>query len=68
MDYVDAIASNDSLTTPTKDWSWVDPERDPYTREEVGTSVTQFQSATNVENAPSSEKSDRKGSWINDIP
>ena len=26
VDYVDAIAANDSATTPTKDWSWVSPE------------------------------------------
>ena len=35
-EYVDAIAAANSLTTPTKDWSWVNPENDPYTRVEVG--------------------------------
>ena len=67
VDYVDAIAANDAATTPTKDWSWVMPEADPYTRVDVGGSATEFGSATNVANAPSSEKLIGRD-WINDIP
>ena len=66
VDYVDEIAAS-SLTTPTKDWSWVNPEEDPYTRVEIGTAGNQFSTATNVENAPSSEKLIGRD-WINDIP
>ena len=66
-EYVDAIEAADTLTTPTKDWSWVDPEADPYTRSAVGQAITQFMSATNVENAPSSEKLIGR-TWISDIP
>ena len=33
--YVDAMGG-DSVTTPTKDWSWVNPEVDPYERHAVG--------------------------------
>ena len=65
--YLDAISANDSLTTPTKDWSWVDPQADPYTRPTVANSTMQFGSATNVENAPSSEKLIGR-EWIFDIP
>ena len=67
VDYVDAIAAQGTPTTPTKDWSWVTPEADPYTRVAVGTAHNQFGSATNVENAPSSEKLIGRD-WINDIP
>ena len=66
-EYVDAIVANNSATTPTKDWSWVNPEMDPYTRVAVDTAINQFQSATNVENAPSSEKLIGR-TWIGDIP
>ena len=65
--YLDEITANDSLTTPTKDWSWVNPENDPYTRVGVSTADMQFGSATNVENAPSSEKLIGR-TWIDDIP
>ena len=66
-EYVDAIAADDTATTPTKDWSWVQPNSDPYTRVDVGTAPTEFGSATNVENAPSSDNLiGRK--WISDIP
>ena len=65
--YLDAIAADDGLTLPTKDWSWVNTESDPYTRVEVGDAVTVFGNATNVENAPVS--SDLIGrEWIDDIP
>ena len=66
-EYVDAIAADDQFTTPTKDWSWVNPEDDPYTREDVSGAASQFGSATNVENAPSSAKLIGR-EWINDIP
>ena len=65
--YVDAITANDALTTPTKDWSWVRSEVDPYTRVEITGAVMQFMNATNVENAPSSEKLIGRA-WIGDIP
>ena len=67
VDYVDAIVAHDAATTPTKDWSWVGPENDPYTRVVVGSAGTQFMNATNVENAPSSEKLIGRA-WIDDIP
>ena len=62
--YVDAMT--DSIALPTKDWSWVTPEMDPYTRVEVGSASATFGSATNVANAPSSEKLIGRD-WINDI-
>ena len=67
LDYVDAITATSSLTTPTKDWSWVNPENDPYTRVIVGSAATQFGSATNVEDAPTSKKLIGR-EWIYDIP
>ena len=66
-EYVDAIATSNSVINPGKDWSWVNPEDDPYTRHEVGEAGNQFGSATNVENAPSSAKLIGR-EWINDIP
>ena len=66
-EYVDAIVANDGLTTPTKDWSWVNPEPDPYERVAVGTANMQFGSATNVENAPTSEQLIGR-TWIDAIP
>ena len=67
LDYVDAISADTSGTTPTKDWSWVNPEADPYTRVAVSGASTQFGSATNVEDAPSSKKL-LGGAWIENIP
>ena len=65
VDYVDAFGNYSG--TPTKDWSWVDPETDPFTRHNTGGSITGFENATNVENAPST--ADLIGrDWINDIP
>ena len=65
--YVDAMSEGSGVATPTKDWSWVNPEPDPFTRHTVSDSTTRFSSATNVENAPSSAKLIGRG-WINDIP
>ena len=65
--YVDAMGGDNSVTLPTKDWSWVKPEDDPYTRVDVSNSGAQFGVATNVANAPSSEKLIGRD-WINDIP
>ena len=65
--YVDAITAANALTTPTKDWSWVRPETDPYERVMVSGAVMQFGSATNVENAPSSEKLIGRA-WVSEIP
>ena len=66
--YVDAfINTGTPLALPGKDWSWVDPETDPFERRPVGTSISVFGSATNVENAPGSAKLIGR-SWLNDIP
>ena len=65
--YVDAFGGNTPIATPTKDWSWVDPEADPYTRHIVSGSLTGFSMATNVENAPGSAKLVGR-SWLNEIP
>ena len=63
-DYVDAFIS--TIPLPTKDWSWVDPEADPFTRHTVMAASVGFNSATNVENAPSS--ADLIGNWKASIP
>ena len=65
-EYVDAFAGNTPIN-PTKDWSWVDPEADPYTRAAVGSAAGGFMNATNVENAPTSAKLIGRD-WLNDIP
>ena len=63
--YVDAMGT---LSLPTKDWSWVQPEEDPYLRVEVGMAGTQFAAATNVApTAPSTEKLIGRA-WISEIP
>ena len=63
--YVDAMGT---LSLPTKDWSWVEPENDPYTRVAVSGSAMLFGAATNVApTAPSSEKLIGRD-WINEIP
>ena len=64
VQYVDAMGS--SISLPTKDWSWVDSEMDPFTRKTVGVSASTFGSATNVENAPVSDKLIGRA-WIDDI-
>ena len=64
-EYVDAIAENGSVAT--KDWSWVMPETDPYTRTNTVDAAQGFNNATNVEDAPSTDKLIGRG-WIADIP
>ena len=65
-EYVDAMSTG--VTLPTKDWSWVVPENDPYTRVGVSNSATQFGAATNVvSTAPSTDKLIGRG-WIDEIP
>ena len=64
-EYLDAVAANGS--TPTKDWSWVMPETDPYTRTNTVDAAQGFNNATNVENAPGTDKLIGRG-WIADIP
>ena len=64
--YVDAIAVFDGALA-TKDWSWVDPEPDPFTRSDTATAGMGFNMATNVENAPTSAKLIGRD-WLNDIP
>ena len=63
--YVDAFGV-DSIALPTKDWSWVNPEVDPFTRHSVGNAYNGFENATNVEDAPSS--ADLIGNWKDSIP
>ena len=67
VDYVDVFNASDQIGTPTKDFSWVDPEPDPFTRGTVTIAASQFMNATNVEDAPAT--ADLLGrAWINDIP
>ena len=63
--YVDAIAEDGSIAT--KDWSWVDPEADPFTRSNVNDAAQEFMNATNVENAPGSATLIGRA-WLRDIP
>ena len=63
--YVDAF-SNSTVNLPTKDWSWVNPETDPYTRNDVGDSAQGFNNATDVETAPGTDRLISR-SWIRDI-
>ena len=65
-EYVDAMGANDGAT-PTKDWSWVDVDNAALPRLPVNTSNMGFESATNVEDAPTSEKLVGRA-WIPDIP
>ena len=65
-EYVDAFSPS-TVNLPTKDWSWVNPETDPFERRPVGTSISVFGTATNVESAPSSAKLIGRD-WISDIP
>ena len=65
-EYVDAIATFDGALA-TKDWSWVSPEMNPYTRVPVSNAGAQFGTATNVEDAPSSVKLIGRD-WLSDIP
>ena len=64
-EFLDAVAQNGS--TATKDWSWVMPETDPYTRTNTVDAAQGFNNATNVEDAPSSAKLVGR-EWISDIP
>ena len=64
-EYLDAIVDNGS--TPTKDWSWVMPETDPYTRTNTVDAAQGFNNATNVEDAPGTDKLIGRG-WLQDIP
>ena len=65
-DYVDAFGAT-GVNLPTKDFCWVNPQNDPFTRLSVGGAGQGFMNATNVENAPSSAKLIGRD-WINDIP
>ena len=64
--YVDAF-SDDVVLFPTKDWFWINLAVDPPVRVPVGNAVSHFASATNVEDAPTSDKLIGRA-WINDIP
>ena len=64
VQYVDAMAADD-VNTPSKDWSWVNPTT--AARNDVGGAANGFGSATDVENAPGSDKLIGRG-WIRDIP
>ena len=64
VQYVDAMGA-DGVNTPSKDWSWVNPTT--AARNDVGGAANGFGSATNVEDAPGSDKLIGRG-WIRDIP
>ena len=66
LQYVDAMGET-GIATLTKDWSWVDPEADPFTRHDAADAAQGFNNATNVEDAPGSAKLIGRG-WIRDIP
>ena len=64
--YVDAMAA-DAVDPPAKDWSWVNPEADPFTRHDAANAGDGFKDATNIETAPNSGKLIGRG-WLSDIP
>ena len=64
-DYMDYFA--DGALTPSKDWSWVNPETDPPSRTTADMWAAGFNQATNVEDAPTSGKLIGR-EWIKDIP
>ena len=64
IQFVDAMG-DDSVTTPTKDWSWVNPTTDA--RLPVGMAAEGFMSATDIENAPGSATLIGR-QWIRNIP
>ena len=66
-EYVDAFEDDTAITLPTKDWCWVNPEVDPFTRYDVMGSDVGFSMATDVEAAPASDKLIGRD-WIDDIP
>ena len=66
-EYVDAMGETSGPALPTKDWCWVNPEVDPFTRYSTSGAGQGFMEATNVENAPTSAKLIGRD-WINDIP
>ena len=65
-EYVDAFGVT-GVGLPTKDWFWIDLSVDPPVREEISMSGQHFASATNVEDAPTSDKLIGRA-WIDDIP
>ena len=65
--FLDAIEANDSFTLPTKDWSWVEAQDDPYTRTDTDGADAIFSNATNIESAPASSDLIGRG-WVDDIP
>ena len=62
--FVDAMGST-GVNLPTKDWSWVNPTTDA--RNDVADAAQGFNNATDVENAPGSDKLIGR-SWIQAIP
>ena len=64
--YVDAVGEANTFM-PSKDTSWVNPETTPPSRYPLSMAAGGFNSATNVEDAPTSDKLLGR-SWINDIP
>ena len=63
--YVDVMEDVSSL--PTKDWFWIDLSMDPPVRVAAGLAAQHFSSATDVEDAPTSDKLIGRA-WIDDIP
>ena len=64
-EYVDAC--EDVTNLPTKDWFWINIGVDPPVRVGVGNASQHFSSATDVEDAPTSDKLIGRA-WIDDIP
>ena len=63
VQYVEAMGGN-TVATPTKDWSWVNPTTDART--DVMGAANGFGTATDVENAPTTDRLISR-SWIRDI-
>ena len=64
VQFVDAMGGN-TVATPTKDFSWVNPATDART--DVMGAAQGFATATNVEDAPGSGELIGRG-WIRNIP
>ena len=64
VQFVDAMG-DDTVTTPTKDWSWVNPTTNA--RNDVADAAQGFNAATDVETAPGSDKLIGR-QWVRDIP
>ena len=64
-EYVDAMG--DGVSLPTKDWFWINLSVDPPVRVPVAMAGQLFSTATNVEDAPTSDNLIGR-TWIDGIP